>query len=188
MSVPENLRLKRGTGSYSTPFRGSLFGETESAKIDATLQHMSVDVLWMGSNPNVPQSLQAILDGDAHPAAYETFALQRKCGMFSEQLFIDGHSSRGWDPIHYPAQRGWQFYSRLFASVGKLERVAMANFVVWGSRTFDELLSKLFESMPTSCAVLLSSPLRKTEKSCSGFGAPTSWCHSVSARIEGFKG
>ncbi|SVC78342.1 uncharacterized protein METZ01_LOCUS331196, partial [marine metagenome] len=29
----ENKALKRGTGSYSIPFRGSIFGEIETAKV-----------------------------------------------------------------------------------------------------------------------------------------------------------
>jgi len=57
----ENKALKRGTGSYSIPFRGSIFGEIETAKVLSKLNAESVDVIWLGSNPNVPESLDAIL-------------------------------------------------------------------------------------------------------------------------------
>lgn len=45
----ENKALKRGTGSYSIPFRGSIFGEIETAKVLSKLNAESVDVIWLGS-------------------------------------------------------------------------------------------------------------------------------------------
>lgn len=108
VSRPENDRLRCGTGGYSTPFRGTLFGEVESAKVDAILQHTPVDVLWMGSNPNVPQSLRGILDPTDQGREFESFLRQRECGKFSEQSFRDGTVSQGWDPIHNPVGRGWR--------------------------------------------------------------------------------
>ena len=44
----ENKALKRGTGSYSIPFRGSIFGEIETEKVLSKLNAESVDVIWLG--------------------------------------------------------------------------------------------------------------------------------------------
>ncbi len=73
----ENKALKRGTGSYSIPFRGSIFGEIETAKVLSKLNAESVDVIWLGSNPNVPESLDAILSPSS-PSHYEGFVQQAK--------------------------------------------------------------------------------------------------------------
>src|SRR5256885_10517020 len=47
----ENRRLLPGTGHYSTPFRGELFGLSDGAAVTRALQTRRVDALWLGSNP-----------------------------------------------------------------------------------------------------------------------------------------
>lgn len=62
VSRPANLRLKAGTGRYSSLFRGTLFGSSKSLEVEKALKKESVKVLWLGSNPNVPESLQLIVN------------------------------------------------------------------------------------------------------------------------------
>jgi len=50
--------LVPATGCDSTPFRGSLFGEAESDPVAKQLPRLGVDVLWLGTNPYVPRSLE----------------------------------------------------------------------------------------------------------------------------------
>jgi hypothetical protein len=56
-----NVRLRPGTGCYSTPFRGGLFGEMKASDVTKQLSR-GVDVLWLGTNPCVPRSLDNIID------------------------------------------------------------------------------------------------------------------------------
>src|SRR5206468_2327365 len=56
-----NRKLLPGTGYYSTPFRGGLFGETESDAVAKQLSRSDVDVLWLGTNPCVARSLENII-------------------------------------------------------------------------------------------------------------------------------
>src|SRR5439155_600550 len=57
-----NLNLRPGTSYYSTPFRGGLFGEVEAADVAKQLSRRGVDVLWLGTNPCVPGSLDNIIN------------------------------------------------------------------------------------------------------------------------------
>ena len=98
----ENKALKRGTGSYSIPFRGSIFGEIETAKVLSKLNAESVDVIWLGSNPNVPESLDAILSPSS-PSHYEGFVQQAMNDNFSEAYKnSEGANLPLWDPINKP--------------------------------------------------------------------------------------
>ena len=65
-----NRKLLPGTGYYSTPFRGGLFGETESDAVAKRLSRSGVDVLWLGTNPCVERSLENIIHP---PTAGATF-------------------------------------------------------------------------------------------------------------------
>jgi hypothetical protein len=62
VQLPANRRLRPGTGSYSTLFRGTLFGLEDAAAVAQRLKRTKVDVLWLGANPCVPKSLDSILD------------------------------------------------------------------------------------------------------------------------------
>jgi len=136
-----NEALLEGTGSYSTPFRGSLYGEVDARKVDAELiKRGGVDVLWMGSNPNVQDSLKSILNASNDRKQLDSFIDPCNRRMYSEQGFDGGP---GFDPIHHPSTRGWKLYNQLISKVGDIDSVAMANFVVWGSANFDKFLSEI---------------------------------------------
>ena len=138
----ENKALKRGTGSYSIPFRGSIFGETETAKVLSKLNAESVDVIWLGSNPNVPESLDAILSPSS-PSHYEGFVQQAMNDNFSEAYKnSDGANVPLWDPINKPNNK-WQFYSEIFNKRFGEHKTLMANIVLWGSKDFKSFTSQL---------------------------------------------
>lgn len=65
-------------------------------------------------------------------------------GMYSEQVWDDqGRPSVGWDPINWPPHRGWQLYRDAFCQITENSRVAMANFIPWGSAEVCEFLVPL---------------------------------------------
>lgn len=153
----ENHQLINGTGNYSTPFRGTLFGQTDSDAIAKTLSEKPVDILLMGSNPNVPKSLEKILSQSVDDVEFKSFVRQRDSGKFSQQDETkDGLLIPGWNPIHNTKTRGWKAYSELLLSqVGDIDNVAMANFVHWGSSSFNEFIRKLSENnMPLLMRIL----------------------------------
>ncbi len=134
VSQPENARLKAGTGSFSTPFRGTLFGHKGIAEVNACLQKQrSIDVLWLGSNPNCPESVANILENTGGPGCFPDFQQQLRSGHLSEQ---------GWDPINNP-QRGWRTYAMVLDGTSNLSRVIMANSIPWGSSRTEEFLGPL---------------------------------------------
>lgn len=57
---PATRRLRAGTGAYSTPFRGTLFGLSDAEAVSRRLRTRRVDPLWLGANPCVPRSLKNI--------------------------------------------------------------------------------------------------------------------------------
>ena len=127
----ENKALKRGTGSYSIPFRGSIFGEIETEKVLSKLNAESVDVIWLGSNPNVPESLDAILSPSS-PSHYEGFVQQAMNDNFSEAYKNSECANVPlWDPINKPNNK-WQFYSEIFNKRFGEHKTLMANIVLWG--------------------------------------------------------
>ncbi|MEG3768123.1 hypothetical protein [Alteromonas sp. 14N.309.X.WAT.G.H12] len=138
----DNEALKRGTGSYSILFRGSIFGEIETAKVLSKLKTESVDVIWLGSNPNVPESLDAILTPSS-PSHYEGFVQQAMNDNFSEAYEnSDGVNAPLWDPINNPNNK-WQFYSEIFNKQFGEHKTLMANIVLWGSKDFKSFTSQL---------------------------------------------
>lgn len=132
VSRPENQRLRAGTGSYSTPFRGTLFKHADSAAAASALATQPVDVLWLGTNPDVPASVEKILGPVQADGDFDGFQQQRLCGMLGDQDWRSTPPIAGRDPLTRPT-RGWAVYSAALARVTAVERVAMANFVPWGS-------------------------------------------------------
>jgi hypothetical protein len=53
---PDTRRLIAGTGWCSTPFRGSLFGTSDSGDVGQALETCCPEALWLGSNPHVSES------------------------------------------------------------------------------------------------------------------------------------
>ncbi|MER2492514.1 hypothetical protein [Catenovulum sediminis] len=142
VSKSENENLQRGTGSYSVPFRGSLFNTINTVKLLTELQHQRVDVMWLGSNPNVPESLQTILDPSA-PSHFAGFLEQQSNGNFSEAYADkDGDLQPCWNPINKPNYK-WQFYSEILNKKFGEHTTLMANIVPWGSQNFNLFTSEL---------------------------------------------
>lgn len=143
VSRPENSRLKAGTGRYSTLFRGTLFGSTQTAVVETSLKKEPVKVLWLGSNPNVPESLQQIINGNS-TGHFQKFLAQKQTGHFSEvvQNNKSGTLAPGWDPINNPNHQ-WRFYTDIFDQLFGHGRILMANYVPWGSKDFSQLIKKV---------------------------------------------
>lgn len=120
--------LARGTGPYSSPFRGRLFDSTDGAAISRQLDAGArVDVLLMGSNPNVQDSSTKILD-PALDSDLPGFAGLVASGGYGH---LDAGGAPAWDPMR--AGRGWQTWAALAREVAAADRVAFANYVPWGS-------------------------------------------------------
>lgn len=140
-----NRRLMPGTGTYSTPFRGSLFGQTESSAVAQQLAIRGVDILWLGSNPGVADSLRRILtpNGDAGDD-FPQFERQMASGYFSERHWDEeGNSIPDWNPIERP-RGGWTIYRDLFVDLGAVpDAIAMANFIPWGSQDMKALITQI---------------------------------------------
>lgn len=134
VSRPENQRLRAGTGSYSTPFRGTLFGNADTTSAALRLAARPADVLWLGTNPDVPSSIAQILDPPLTDGDFAGFQKQRLSGLLGEQDWRVSPAVAGWDPLSKPT-RGWAVYAEVLARVTAVERVAMANFLPWGSAT-----------------------------------------------------
>jgi hypothetical protein len=112
-----------------------------AADVQARLAERRTFALWLGSNPNGPDALERILTGEG--TFGDAFERQRHSGAYSEVIWLpDGSHRVGWDPISNP-RGGWGVYRRMFDLVGASDAVAMANFVPWGSATFDALLRGL---------------------------------------------
>jgi hypothetical protein len=143
VSHPENSRLKAGTGRYSTLFRGTLFGSTKSSFVSQRLNNEPVKVLWLGSNPNVPDSLQNIVTGN-NSGHFQDFITQKQSGHFSEviQTSNSNDASPGWDPINRPNYH-WRFYTDIFEQLFGSGHTLMANYVPWGSKDFSQFISQL---------------------------------------------
>lgn len=134
VSEAPNRRLLLGTGSYSTPFRGTLFGCVDAAGVAKHLASEPVDILWLGANPNVDRSVKKILANDTSDVSeFETFQRQARSGRYAEQVWDKaGVPSVGWDPIGKPVG-SWGVYADLLGKVGRADRIAMANVIPWGS-------------------------------------------------------
>jgi hypothetical protein len=132
---PENRRLKSGTGAFSTPFRGRLFGLERIIDVDEQLRHEQVDALWLGSNPNVPESVRNIL-ANGTDSCFASFDEQMTGGLLSQP---------GWDPIEAPPHPGWETYRDALDGPLRRPRVLMANVIPWGSSVTAEFLQPLAE-------------------------------------------
>jgi hypothetical protein len=138
-----NRKLLPGTGYYSTPFRGGLFGETESDAVTKQLSRSGVDVLWLGTNPCVERSLENIIHPPAGRGDFPSFEHQMESGLFGSCLWDSrGNPSRDWNPIERPAGN-WHVYRDMLSKIARLERVAMSNFLPWGSKNADVMVKKL---------------------------------------------
>jgi hypothetical protein len=138
-----NKNLLPATGSYSTPFRGGLFGETASDAVAEQLSHRRVDVLWLGTNPCVSRSLEHIIHPPRGRGDFPTFENQMKSGLFGSWLW-DRHGNRSadWNPIERPAGN-WHVYRDMLSKIARLERVAMSNFLPWGSKNANTMVETL---------------------------------------------
>lgn len=135
--------LLPGTGCYSTPFRGSLFGEAASDAVAKHLPRLGVDVLWLGTNPCVPRSLEHIVHPPRGRGDFPTFEHQMESGLFGSWLWDDrGNRSPDWNPIERPLGN-WHVYRDMLSKMARMDRVAMSNFLPWGSKNADALIETL---------------------------------------------
>src|SRR5207253_10971878 len=107
------------------------------------LKSRRVDVLWLGTNPCMPRSLELILDPHARLGDFPDFERQRKSGLFSARTWAGDVPSEGCNPTERP-RGGWRVYRYLLGNVfGALDGIAMANFIPWGSQDTKTLLVEL---------------------------------------------
>ena len=138
-----NRKLLPGTGYYSTPFRGGLFGETESDAVAKQLSRSDVDVLWLGTNPCVARSLENIIHPPTGRGDFPTFERQMESGLFGSCLWDSrGNRSPDWNPIERPAGN-WHVYRDTLSKIARLDRVAMSNFLPWGSKNAEVMVKTL---------------------------------------------
>src|SRR5258708_5735877 len=107
-----NRRLRPGTGWYSTPFRGGLFGAIKAADVARLLATRNVDVFWLGANPCVRSSLENVLNPSTCDGDLPTFKKQIESGFFGSWRWSDGKPEPDWNPIDAP-RAGWQLYRDL---------------------------------------------------------------------------
>jgi hypothetical protein len=135
-----NLRLRSGTGAYSTPFRGTLFSLSNTGEVGQQLMTRQVDALLLGTNPCVPQSLDHVLNPPGGSGHFADFEHQMKSGSFGALKWDQhGNSSADWNPIQKPTGT-WAVYRNVLGGVYDLDAVTMANFIPWGSQNADALL------------------------------------------------
>ncbi len=131
---PASERLRPGTGYYSTPFRGALFGLDKSSQVASRLTSERVDVLWLGSHPNVPDSLKQILRPESGQSDFWSFQMQMESGFFGSRRWArDGAAEPDWDPLATP-KGGWHSYHQLLTAISRIDHVAMANYFPWGAK------------------------------------------------------
>ncbi len=112
----KNRRLRAGTGWYSTPFRGGLFGKIKSGEVARLLERQRVDVLWLGATPGVQSSLRNILRPPSTFGDLPSFKAQLESGFFGSRRWSGSHSEPDWNPIDAP-KGGWRVYQSLLAEV-----------------------------------------------------------------------
>ena len=146
---PANRRLMPGTGAYSTPFRGELYGLSDVGAVAQQLKVRRVDALWLGSNPNMPRSITNILNPRCGQGDFPDFKRQMDSGRFSSLRWDEqGNSSPDWNPIQRPKAR-WHVYRDILVRLfGSVDRVTMANCIPWGSKNTKEFLVKLHAANP----------------------------------------
>lgn len=91
-------------------------------------------MLVIGAIPNAPNSIENIINQKKSDFRY--FTNQR---MYSEQ---DNEGKVTWDPIHYPPP-AWRPYQELFHMFGDKDKIAFANFFLWGGDKFTETIEEL---------------------------------------------
>lgn len=139
VNQPENRILRPGTGSYSTPFRGTLFGYERSPEVEAALEDRRASALVLTPNPNYPESLEQIRADGEGEGDWPDFQRQRESGYFGEAKPSDDGTISIWGPIHDPDSAGrgqhtWTILGdALEEGLGSLEGVAHANVLPWGS-------------------------------------------------------
>lgn len=107
------------------------------------LSRRSVDVLWLGTNPCVPRSLENIIHPPRGKGDFPTFECQMESGLFGSWTWDSrGHCSPDWNPIERPAGN-WHVYRDVLSKIARLERVAMSNFLPWGSKSADAMVKRL---------------------------------------------
>lgn len=140
---PDNRKLRAGTGYYSTPFRGGLFGKVKADEVAKQLSRRDVDVLWLGTNPCVPGSLDNIIKPPPDGGHFATFERQMKSGFFGSLKWrSNGEPEADFSPIERPTSN-WKVYRDLLEQIGDIESVAMANFIPWGSQNTKALIKRL---------------------------------------------
>jgi len=64
-------------------------------------------------------------------------------GLFGSWLWDNcGNRSPGWNPIERPVGN-WHVYRDRLSKIARIERVAMNNFLPWGSKNADALVERL---------------------------------------------
>jgi hypothetical protein len=122
---PKNRSLMAGTGAYSAPFRGRLFGYSVTSAVVKQLETRNVEVLWFGSNPNAPQSISQIINPQLIRSDFPDFERQMRSGFFSSWRWDQqGRATRDWD-----AKTNWGVYSDVLENVASTDSVTMANFI-----------------------------------------------------------
>lgn len=148
--VEARPRLKPGTGCYSTPFRGTLFGLERARDVEAQLASRGVQLLLLGSNPNIRRSLDMIAAGYQRLGDWDTFLAQQESGLFGE-MDPDAPSAprTGWSPLGAKAGSHWRFFKQAIIDAGVAEdAVAVQNVVPWGSASINDLLEGLSADQP----------------------------------------
>jgi hypothetical protein len=87
--------------------------------------------------------LDYILNPPGGGGDFPDFQRQVESGLLASSRWDEqGRSSPDWNPIQNP-KGNWKVYHDLVALVARLDCVAMANFIPWGSRSTEELLTRL---------------------------------------------
>ena len=72
-----------------------------------------------------------------------TFEQQMESGLFGSWLWDDrGNRSPDWNPIERPLGN-WHVYRDMLSKIARIDRVAMSNFLPWGSENADALIEGL---------------------------------------------
>ena len=136
----------RGTADYSVLFRGTVFGHDRIDDVQKELDSgRRVDVLWLGANPNSPESIRAILEAsEAMPSHSVAFDRQVGYGFLGHKT-PDG---RSWDPLNNPPGP-WKIYRDALQVSGVVTSTLMANVIPWGSADMRSLIRPLHAMDPT---------------------------------------
>ncbi len=120
-------------------------GTGKSNEAEKRLGESGVDVLWLGSNPNVSNSLAAVLAQKGDFTSYAEYIQQIETGYFSE-INLDTLQPT-WDPVNPDNKVSWQwrYLGNLVCEKYDRNKILMANFVPWGSTDFNEFLKKVSE-------------------------------------------